>query len=352
MPLDFKNLLLKYKIPHVLIWITVSFFLAALYYNDKIPLHKQLIPSFVLTGLCFPSFYIAGGWLVPKFIYRRKFVQFFLSAIGLLFLSSILDYLLTQLVYHYITGISLFPSLPYFLLIFNVIVLVTLIGIALGVAIKILSNRFQIEKKLRQVEKEKISTELNFLRSQVNPHFLFNVMNTIYFQIDKSNIQARDSVEKLSEMLRYQLYECTTDTIDIWKETEYIKNYVAMQSLRLEKDTDIKVCIDENLSGIFIAPLLLLPIIENAFKHLSNYKIPAENKIHISLQNENDVTFMVQVINSYDKSFDTQHLINTGGLGIQNLKRRLDLLYPNRYELNINKEEKLFITTLKIKYDD
>ncbi len=276
MPVDFKRWLLKYKIPHVVVWITVSFFLAALYYDYNRPLFVQLIPSFLLTALCFPAFYLAGGWLVPRFIYKKQFIRFFLSAITLLLLSSLIDYLITQLTYHLITGIGMFPSVAYFLLIFNVIVLVTLISIALGVALKILSNRFQIEKRLLQVEKENIKTELNFLRSQVNPHFLFNVMNTIYFQIDQKNIQVRESVEKLSEMLRYQLYECTTDKIDIGKELEYIKNYVDMQSLRMEKGTDIKLCIDEKLSGFFIALLLLLPIIENAFKHVSNFKNAAE----------------------------------------------------------------------------
>ncbi len=246
----------------------------------------------------------------------------------------------------------MFPSLPYFLLIFNVIVLVALISIALGVALKILNNRFQIEKKLLQVEKEKISTELNFLRSQVNPHFLFNVMNTIYFQIDKGNIQARESVEKLSEMLRYQLYECTTDKIEIGKELEYIKNYVAMQSLRMEKGTDIKLCTEDKLSGFFIAPLLLLPIIENAFKHISNFKNSEENKIHISLQHTNSTDFVIRVSNTYDKTNKTNHLLQSGGLGMQNLKRRLDLLYPERHEFSINQQEDIFGATLKIKYDD
>lgn len=112
MPVDFKKWLLKYKIPHVVIWITVSLFLAALYYDYKTSLLAQLTPSFVLTALCFPAFYLAGRWLVPKFIYKRKFIQFFLSAIGLLLLSSVLDYLITQFTYHSITGIGMFPSVP------------------------------------------------------------------------------------------------------------------------------------------------------------------------------------------------------------------------------------------------
>lgn len=351
MPADFKRWLLKYKILHVLVWITVSLFLAALYYDVGTPLLSQLAPSFVLTAMCFPSFYIASGWLVPKFIYKRKFIQFFFAAVGLLILSAACDYLITQTVYHFITGIAMFPSVRYFLLIFNVVVLVTLISISLGVALKILNNRFQMEKRLREVEKEKISTELNFLRSQVNPHFLFNVMNTIYFQVDQKNIQARASVEKLSEMLRYQLYECTTDKIDIAKEVEYIRNYVAMQTLRMEKGTDVKLCIDDKLSGFFIAPLLLLPIIENAFKHVSNFKDSAENRIHISLQHENTTDFVIQVSNTYEKTNNSKHLLQSGGLGMQNLKRRLDLLYNDRHEFVVNKDGLFFTASLKIKYD-
>jgi len=120
----------------------------------------------------------------------------------------------------------------------------------------------------------------------------------------------------------------------------------------MEKGTDIKFCIEGDLSGFFIAPLLLLPIIENAFKHISNFKNPEENKIHISLQNENDRKFFVRVTNTYDKSIDTKPLVNSGGLGMQNLKRRLYLLYPNKHLFNIDKQENLFETTLKIQYDD
>ena len=107
--------------------------------------------------------------------------------------------------------------------------------------LKIMIDSFRLRKRLVEVEKEKINTELNFLRSQINPHFLFNVINTIYFQIDKKNTEARATVEKLSEMLRYQLYECTSDKIEIKKELDYIKNYVSVQTLRMEKGSDIQL---------------------------------------------------------------------------------------------------------------
>src|SRR6202012_4620037 len=138
--------------------------------------------------------------------------------------------------------------------------------------IKIIADRYFMEQRLLEIEKEKVSTELNFLRSQVNPHFLFNVMNTIYFQIEKTNTDARLSIEKFSEMLRYQLYECTTDKIQIQKELLYIQNYVSIQTLRMEKGSDINLFIDTEMENFLIAPLLILPIVENAFKHVSNFK--------------------------------------------------------------------------------
>ena len=207
--------------------------------------------------------------------------------------------------------------------------------------LKILSDRSRLEK-------EKISTELNFLRSQVNPHFLFNVMNTIYFQIDKSNIEARNSVEKFSEMLRYQLYECTTDRIEIKKEIEYIKNYVEIQKLRLEKECRVQLTVQENMDGFTIAPLLVLPLLENAFKHISHYKEASQNELSVSVLLEGKY-FIARIKNTYEELTKHKYVINTGGLGIQNLKRRLQLIYPGEYQFETNHENGVYCSILKVK---
>ncbi len=348
----FTKWLIKYKLLHIIAWIAISFFLMFLYYDPTVHVLPQLLGTMVVTGLAFPGCYYAVYRLTPRYLYQKKIKTFISRILLLAFINTIFTYLVAIFIYSILTGLPMFRSEMYILTVGYTMLWDNLFLITLSCAIKVIGDRFFMEQRLLEIEKEKISTELNFLRSQVNPHFLFNVMNTIYFQIDKGNNQARASVEKLSEMLRYQLYECITDKIDIAKEVEYIKNYVAMQSFRMEKGTDIKFYIEDNLSGFFIAPLLLLPIIENAFKHISNFKNPEENKIHISLQNENDRKFFVRVTNTYDKSMDTKHLVNSGGLGMQNLKRRLDLLYPNKHLFNIDKQENLFETTLKIQYDD
>jgi sensor histidine kinase YesM len=352
MNFNFKKWLIKYRLLHIIVWLAVSFFLMFLYYDPTASILPQWLGTMVVTGLALPACYYTAYKLTPRYLYQKKISKYVGSILLLAFINTIITYLVALFFYHILTGLPMFRSLLYVFSVGLIMLWDNLILMIISCAVKIISDRFFIEQQLLEIEKEKISTELNFLRSQVNPHFLFNVMNTIYFQINKTNAQARDSIEKLSEMLRYQLYECTTDKIDIAKEVEYIKNYVAMQSLRLEKETDIKFNIDENLSGFLIAPLLLLPLIENAFKHLSNYKDAAENKIYISLENEAGGGIVAEVINSFDKNMDTKHLVNSGGLGMQNLKRRLQLLYPGAHEFIINDEENLFKTTLKIMHND
>ena len=150
-------------------------------------------------------------------------------------------------------------------------------------------------------------------------------------------------------MLRYQLYECTTDKIQISKELNYVKNYIAIQTLRMEKDSDIQLTIQEPDGEFWIAPFLILPIIENAFKHVSSFKDAGKNKIHINLKAVNNF-FIIDVINSYESPHGEKHLLQSGGLGVQNLKRRLELLYPGKHELLITNDGNTYKTTLNLAY--
>jgi LytS/YehU family sensor histidine kinase len=299
-------------------------------------------------------FYGTAHILVPKLLYNKKYVAFTLALIATVIAGGFVMMIAVRSVDHFFAPskeiISSEPSkLKFDINIFTWTAILAAFG---GGALKIMIDSFRLRRRLHQVEKEKISAELNFLRSQINPHFLFNVINTIYFQIDKRNREARASVEKLSEMLRYQLYECTTDKIEIKKEIDYIKNYVAVQKLRMEKDSDVQLSIDEKLGDFKIAPLLILPIVENAFKHVSHFKDPASNKIHINLGRPCENCFLLETTNTYDKNNGANFLINTGGLGVQNLKRRLELLYPDKYELKVDQNNGFFTTTLKISYHD
>jgi LytS/YehU family sensor histidine kinase len=153
-------------------------------------------------------------------------------------------------------------------------------------------------------------------------------------------------------MLRYQLYECTTDMIDISRELSYIENYVALQQLRMEPGTDLQMKLPKDVGSFKIAPLLILPLVENAFKHISNFKNPSQNKLYITMQQDPDSQFVVTVLNTYNSLDHTEQLQKSSGLGLQNLERRLTLLYPGKHSLTKKCNESSYEITLKIQYHD
>lgn len=347
-----SRLKVKSILLYVLAWMIVSFILVFVSYDRLTPIFPQWIGYMMVTGLAFPACRYTAYTLIPRYLYQRKIGLFICISLILSAANAILTFLVAGSVYHIITGLPVFRSVYYVFTLFIEFLLVDLILITIACVIKIIADRYYMEQQMLQIEKERVTTELNFLRSQVNPHFLFNVMNTIYFQIEKKNTDARLSVEKFSEMLRYQLYECTTDMIPIDKELHYIKNYVAIQTLRMEKDSDVNLMIDDGMENFTIAPLLILPIVENAFKHVSNFKEAGKNKIHLTVKRYDRNILLIEAINTYDQSTGQKHLLESGGLGIQNLKRRLELLYPGKHELHSNKEEDSYQTILKLQYMD
>lgn len=345
--LSFRSLLL-----YALAWMALSFVMMFANYDARQPVLPQWLGTMLAVALAGPAGYYAVNILVPRYLYQKRIAQFVGRITALTLVNAIITYLISLGAYHLFTGLPMFRSIQIILSLVLAIFLFDLILIVTSCIVKIIADRFFLEQRLREVETEKISAELNFLRAQVNPHFLFNIMNTIYFQIDRTNTQARSSVGMLAEMMRYQLYECTTDSITIEKELAYIKNYVTMQTLRMEPGSDIRLMIDEHLSGFYIAPLLMLPLVENAFKHISNFAESDKNRIHLTISTENNRILVLKVINSYDPLQITEQLLASGGMGLQNLSRRLLLLYPNRHELIVDQQIKFYNVTLKLQYHD
>lgn len=337
---------------YLLLWIILTLFLLYLIYDFNTPFLQQFVATLVVTGFtAFPA-YLSSKVLVPKLLYRRLIRKFIGALLLVAFANTVLTYFLGGALYYELSGKSIFSKIAVIQAISAAFFVINCIVIVVSGAIQIIMDRFGMEEHLHEVENEKVSTELAFLRAQINPHFLFNVLNTIYFQIQKDNIEARNSVEKLSEMLRYQLYECTTDMIDISKELAYIENYVTVQKMRMEAGTDLQLKISENIGSFKIAPLLILPLVENAFKHISNFKDPSQNKLFISITLEEDLLFVVDVINTYNSSEGAEILQNSSGLGLKNLERRLALLYPGKHSITRKRNGNTYETTLKIQYHD
>jgi len=210
---------------------------------------------------------------------------------------------------------------------------------------KMLVDRRQTQGQLELLEKEKIKSELDYLKAQINPHALFNSLNTVYGSIDKSNQVARNTLLQFSELLRYQLYDCRSEKVILEKEVEFITNYVAFHRLRKSEPLVVNLQIENIKPGLNIAPLLLIVLVENAFKYVGS-SASKENEIKIKLS--------IAGTTLHGTFFNTKEVqlipasANSNGIGISNLKRRLELLYPQKYQLTTNKETDFYETNLAI----
>jgi two-component system, LytTR family, sensor kinase len=223
---------------------------------------------------------------------------------------------------------------------------ISLFYMAFGVALHLSSEWFVQQDMIRRIELEKVNTELEYLKAQLNPHFLFNSLNTVFFQIDRQNSVARNTLLSFSEMLRYQLYECNGHEIAVEKEIAYLKNYVDLQRSRLDENYQI-FFIASDVAEFRIAPLLLIPFVENAFKHVSHH--PKDNEIRIELWKKGSA-FNLQIFNTCDPEQISSS--NGHGIGLKNVKRRLDLLYREKYNLEFRKKERSFQVNLEIMIND
>jgi len=337
---------------HLFLWILLTLFLVYFIYDPHAAFLQQFIATLVVTGFTALPAYFSSKVLVPKLLYRKLIGKFIGALLLVAIANTVLTYFVAGAFYFELSGKSIFRDIFFIQYLFSFFFIINSIVIAVSSAIQIIADRFGMEQQLHVVESEKVDTELAFLRAQVNPHFLFNVLNTIYFQIHKDNSAARNSVEKLSEMLRYQLYECNTDMIDISRELAYIENYIAVQQLRMEAGTDLQMRLPGDMGSIKIAPLLLLPLVENAFKHISNFKDPSKNKLYINIYKEPDSRFVVNVVNTFNSMESGVQLPTSSGLGLKNLERRLALLYPGKHSITRKRGENTYETTLKIQYHD
>lgn len=330
----------KYKLDHGLFWAGTIFFHAftrAAIIQDA-GFMQFLLEIVVRNALLAFVIYFNLLILIPRFIQQKKYGAYvfllLLCFAGYAFAKNAHDVYLQG----YVMGAEDHKS--FFLNTFyNLSILLFYVAFSIGMY---LSKEWYFQKELiRKIEIEKLNTELDYLRSQINPHFLFNSINTIYFQIDRQNSGARETLLAFSEMLRYQLYECNGGEIPIEKEVAYLRNYVDLQRLRKEESFKITFTAAEDVANFTIVPLLLIPFVENAFKHVS-HSSHSENEISISLSRAGKM-FGIKVFNTRNKQ-----PLAIGGIGLKNVKRRLELLYPGRHLLEIREAEGTFEVELQL----
>jgi two-component system LytT family sensor kinase len=197
------------------------------------------------------------------------------------------------------------------------------------------------QQQVKNIQINQLQTELKYLRSQVNPHFLFNGLNTIYGYIDSNNLAARDMMVLFSDLLRYTLYEADVDSIELSAEIHYLRNYVALQKARSNENMQIELAVTATDALVKIAPLLFLPFVENAFKYASRDDRRV-NPILVSLH-QSASTIRFECRNAYDADMPVNN-----GIGLSNVVRRLELLYKDHYTLEINRDNNIYHVILII----
>ncbi|MCU4163460.1 sensor histidine kinase [Carboxylicivirga caseinilyticus] len=303
-------------------------------------------------------FYINYLFLVPRFYLNGKKTLYFIIGVATILLFYFVSELLNETFIHNperdqkiaeafkkLSDENIIPKAPvrqmqvYFFGLTSLIIS----GFALG--LRVIEEHIATEKRQKELEKEKLNSELAFLKNQVSPHFFFNTLNNIYALIEISTKDAQDSVLKLSKLMRYLLYDSEDGKTELKQEVDFLNHYIDLMRLRVSPKVNFEISLPSEHLGVKIPPLLFIPFIENAFKHGISYR--EASFIRIGMKTDgNSLSF--HCVNSISKAPETKLTENHSGIGLENVKKRLQLLYPNRHQLEITKENDEFKVELNI----
>lgn len=329
---------------HVLFWAIFFFFpylLRPIMENENLPgQHRKyggFIPlHFLNTILRILLFYANANLLIPRLVYQKKYNQYALALLAAVLFMLVWDRfffnLLIEGMTHKVWNFFVFNLFPFFFIIIA------------STAFRIIQDRITDNQRNKERETETLKTELSFLRSQVSPHFMFNVLNNMVALARKKSDDLEPSLIKLSSLLRYMLYETDEDKVMLEKEIDYLQSYIDLQKQRFGKNIQINSKFDPIDKGYSIEPMLLIPFVENAFKHGTGL---VENAvINIELRAENKIlTFLVQ--NRFNPQSTEVKDVNSG-IGLPNVQRRLNLLYGQNHTLLITKQDHWFSVSLQL----
>ncbi len=332
----------RYKILHILYWIYTTF---EYWHNQRLTRSNSVfdIPDLITgIGAKMLCVYFIIYYLLPKYFYKRKFGKFTLGVVLSLLISSLLNVVIS---WGYIKIIQ--PEKVLNLFNSSIHLLTNLVSHTqaslLFLIVILIEYYIQKEQQSQIIERKRIESELSFLKAQLNPHFLFNALNSIYFLIDGNRKRSKEVLIKFSDLLRYQLYDCSMEETSLNAEINFLKDYVDLERIRNNEDISVEFTQTGCFDPYTISPLLLIPFVENAFKFVSR-QAGTPNFIQINMEEKPGHWLEFTVRNS----FSSRNEIPAGGLGIANVKRRLELLYPNRSQLEIREEGNRFKVKLMI----
>ncbi|MGL1885840.1 MAG: sensor histidine kinase [Reichenbachiella sp.] len=294
----------------------------------------------VMMTIKLPYAYFIAFYLLPKFIPKKNYMGLGIAMIGIAFFASILVLCVYR---YYPIDIGKYKdfSFPYI----TYVTLDLLYMSSFVVVIKLIQMFYVQQKNNAILSQEKVKSELQILRNQLQPHFLFNTLNNIYSLVISDDKQAASSILKLSDILSYMLYDCNVDQISTEKEVQLIKNYIELEKIRYGDRLELSFSSTGNIQNSFLPPLLLIPFLENAFKH-GIAKTEGKSWMRVVLNiTENELNFMVE--NNIPNTTDGSSSNLKSGIGLENIQKRLNIIYPERHEIKVNKEDS-YLVKLKI----
>jgi len=325
-----------------------------------------LFPLVYGLGLGAFIFYWNVYRLIPQYFGVGRKSKFWIKSILSLFLISFFE-LIIDIVYVVYQNLEIakeqFAEYPLSVFIqwamtmFIMALIPNLILWVMAFAYRLPQDWLKTQAQNNQLKQDKMQSELDFLRAQINPHFIFNGINSIYHMIGSDDDKAKQTLLQFSDLLRYQLYECNENFISLEKEISYIKNYLGVEKVRKGEDVLLSFKISDvaqiqQNNQYKIAPLLLSPFLENAFKYVSNYSQAKDNYINVNLHLTENGFLQLLVENSFNSAEQNLNK-KEGGIGLTNVKRRLSILYPNdRHELIIDQTNHQYSVKLNINLNE
>jgi sensor histidine kinase YesM len=293
---------------------------------------KGIYFSVLFTFIQFVVYTANQKLLIPLFFETNKQKFYLFNFVGLLIFT-----LITTLTDVFLLSRYFIPSRPSSLIFpFFLHTILGLVASWISISQYLLEKEKRTKIEIEELKREKAESELKFLKMQINPHFLFNAMNNIYTMAYTGDSSAPEKIAMLSDMLRYVLYECESDFISLRKEIEYINSYIEFQQMKTEREQNISFIHDNCSEDYLIGPMLLIPFIENSFKHS---KIERDKSAYVRIeltQTQNKFTF--RIVNSYPEFASASKISKEKGIGIENVRSRLELLYAGKYNLEVEKK--------------
>jgi len=350
---------LTYKITrHLVFWLVCTLFFAAIYSsfreNDQTGLYKFINPQAFVEAILFLPPHVFLGYtiiygLFPRFLFKEKYLELLVGVLVLIFITAFISYLALKFLvnpYRELQGLPLSPNTWALGLLAGLRGSNTVAGFMAAIKLAKYWHVKKIENE--QLEKARLKAELELLQGQLHPHFLFNTLNNLYGLVLQKSDDSPAVVHKLSELLHYMLAESRKERIPVDREIDILQNYITLEQIRFGSRLDLQIHVEGNAGNKEIAPLVLLPFVENAFKYGASNMLD-QPWISLTLTHRAD-SLQMKLINGKHADPQTSPLPSTG-IGLSNVRRRLELIYPGRHQLRTFDQDESFIVHLDLQLE-